>query len=264
MHSTGWGLVEVLDQLSRATRLKSRIRYKRTYMITFLMVTTTFTKFVDCIERWREAMEVPKMILCGHSFGGWVAAKYALKYPERIEHLILGESWGFTPSRNLRSLRKQLTMKFFKSCSPLSIVRAAGPFGEKMMIASLSDLNGNGNVASFFGDKKLLSRYFYYLNNNKNATGERAFLKLLHRGPWARHPVGETMRSGIKEDIPLTFIYGEQSFMSKAYGQIIKDARPKSYTNIENIPGSHHLNFDNAPEFNRVIVEACKVLKTHN
>lgn len=130
------------------------------------------------------------------------------------------------------------------------------------MISFLSDVQGT--VESFFDDKNLLSRYFYNLNADKNASGEKAFLNLLHRGPWARHPVGERMRSGIEEDIPITFVYGDYSFISKAYGQIIKDARPRSYTRIENIPASHHLNFGNAPEFNRVVTEACKVLKTHN
>lgn len=32
-------------------------------------------------------------LILAHSFGAWIASLYALKYPERVEHLILaGES----------------------------------------------------------------------------------------------------------------------------------------------------------------------------
>ena len=34
-------------------------------------------------------MGIDKMVLVGHSMGGYLAAAYALKYPEHIKHLIL-------------------------------------------------------------------------------------------------------------------------------------------------------------------------------
>lgn len=35
--------------------------------------------FTDSFEEWRKAKNLSNFILLGHSFGGYVAAKYALK-----------------------------------------------------------------------------------------------------------------------------------------------------------------------------------------
>ena len=35
--------------------------------------------FIDSLEEWRKAKNLSNFILLGHSFGGYVAAKYALK-----------------------------------------------------------------------------------------------------------------------------------------------------------------------------------------
>ena len=45
--------------------------------------------FVDSLERWRAANSIERMCLAGHSFGGYLAAVYAMKYPRRVSRLIL-------------------------------------------------------------------------------------------------------------------------------------------------------------------------------
>lgn len=56
-------------------------------------------QYIESIEKWRQCMKIEKMIILGHSFGGFLSTAYAMKYPERIEHLILGDPWGFTKGK---------------------------------------------------------------------------------------------------------------------------------------------------------------------
>jgi pimeloyl-ACP methyl ester carboxylesterase len=44
---------------------------------------------VECIAEFCQALKLEKVYLLGHSLGAWVAATYALKYPEQVEGLIL-------------------------------------------------------------------------------------------------------------------------------------------------------------------------------
>ncbi|KAJ1996886.1 hypothetical protein GGI04_005606, partial [Coemansia thaxteri] len=45
--------------------------------------------FVESLEAWRQRMGIDQMMLCGHSFGGYMVARYALKYPQHVEKLVL-------------------------------------------------------------------------------------------------------------------------------------------------------------------------------
>ncbi|MBD2364961.1 alpha/beta hydrolase [Anabaena minutissima FACHB-250] len=44
---------------------------------------------VECIAEFLEALKLEKVYLVGHSLGGWIAASYALKYPEQVDKLVL-------------------------------------------------------------------------------------------------------------------------------------------------------------------------------
>ena len=50
--------------------------------------------FIDSLEEWRVKRDIDKMTLVGHSMGGYMAVCYALKYPGRLNKLILASPVG--------------------------------------------------------------------------------------------------------------------------------------------------------------------------
>lgn len=44
---------------------------------------------VECIAEFLQALKLERVYLVGHSLGGWIAASYALKYPEQVQKLVL-------------------------------------------------------------------------------------------------------------------------------------------------------------------------------
>lgn len=45
--------------------------------------------FLDALLQWQKEQGLDRVILMGHSLGGYLAATYALQHPERVQHLIL-------------------------------------------------------------------------------------------------------------------------------------------------------------------------------
>lgn len=40
-------------------------------------------QLVKSIEEWRREMNIPKMILLGHSMGGFLATSYTMSHPDK-------------------------------------------------------------------------------------------------------------------------------------------------------------------------------------
>jgi pimeloyl-ACP methyl ester carboxylesterase len=51
--------------------------------------------FVDFLNQFYKELKIEKTSLVGNSLGGWIAATFALTYPEKVERLVLVDSSGF-------------------------------------------------------------------------------------------------------------------------------------------------------------------------
>jgi pimeloyl-ACP methyl ester carboxylesterase len=55
--------------------------------------------YADFLDKFLEGLNVERASLVGNSLGGWIAALYALKYPKRVERLVLADAAGFAPPK---------------------------------------------------------------------------------------------------------------------------------------------------------------------
>jgi len=54
--------------------------------------------YVDFLDKFLAEIKVEKATLVGNSLGGWVAAWTAIKYPNRVEKIVLADAAGLKPS----------------------------------------------------------------------------------------------------------------------------------------------------------------------
>lgn len=93
-------------------------------------------EFVESIEDWRKAMNLDKIILLGHSLGGYLSACYSMSYPEHIKHLILVDPWGLPERPADMEVRREVPVwvrvvaMIIEPFNPFTPLRAAGPWGE--------------------------------------------------------------------------------------------------------------------------------------
>lgn len=129
-------------------------------------------------------MKFNKVILVAHSWGAFLASSYALKYPERLEHLILVDAWGLDNEPDMADfplwkLSAAYAVRYFEGC--FSMVRALGPFGHLLIKNIRPDILQKYDSIV---DQSVMCEYIYHCVNNHNATGEQAFHRMTRVGPW--------------------------------------------------------------------------------
>jgi cardiolipin-specific phospholipase len=73
--------------MGRSARVPFTIKAKRDDVAGRVGEAESF--FVDSLEQWRIKMGLEKMTLIGHSLGAYFSVVYALKYPTRVNRLVL-------------------------------------------------------------------------------------------------------------------------------------------------------------------------------
>lgn len=224
----------------------------------------TENMFVEALEAWRVSMRLEKMILLGHSFGGYLSAAYALRYPSRLEHLILADPWGFPERPPNPGARFPLWARFivgsFKHISPLAIMRAVGSWGPRLLARVRPDFGRK--FQDVLADPSAIYQYIFYLNAGR-PSAELGFGYLTHPFGYAKMPMIERIPK-IDPRLPITFIYGRESWMDHSIGEkvkvLCKDAQVDSYT----IPAAgHHVYCDQHAMFNSIVADIGARHRTH-
>jgi len=95
-------------------------------------------EFVESIEAWRKKMKLEMFVLLGHCLGGFLATSYAIRFPDRVRHLILVDPWGFCDRVQIGAYEHRVPMPIWvktlglilEPFNPLAVLRLAGSWGE--------------------------------------------------------------------------------------------------------------------------------------
>uniref|UniRef100_A0A914Y1T4 1-acylglycerol-3-phosphate O-acyltransferase ABHD5 n=1 Tax=Panagrolaimus superbus TaxID=310955 RepID=A0A914Y1T4_9BILA len=229
--------------------------------------TSTELEYIKSIEDWRKSMKIDKMIIVGHSFGGYLASSYALEHPENVRHLVLVDPWGMPerPKEMDHSTRKipfwaKALSDVMSQFSPLTSLRIAGPYATSMIRRLRPDLGIRYNITD--SDPNAIYEYIYQINAQK-PTGEIAFKTMSLKYGWAKRPMLNRITK-LNSKVPMSFLFGARSWISSSSGYKVKEERPQSYVDVNIISNAgHHVYADNQEEFNRVMSKICKTVESN-
>lgn len=161
-------------------------------------VETTEEYFVESLEKWRKAHNIDKMILAGHSMGGYFACAYCEKYPERVERLILLSPVGVpTKSEQVEAIRKNATftrrlfLSFYTSMfengtTPCSVLRTLPKKKSRHYVESY--VKHRLPAITDPSEQDAVSSYLYY-NSVLPGSGEYCINRILNPDVLAKKPL---------------------------------------------------------------------------
>jgi len=220
--------------------------------------------FSERLDLWFDAMGLSKVpvILMGHSFGAYLSAHYTMRRQHlgRVQHLVLADPWGVAPMpadyEKKLSLHHKVALAYFYNATPLAFLRAAGPWGPKVLAKARPDFADRW--ARILDDPNLFYDYTYHCNV-KYPTGEHAFQACCHGAAYAKQPlIHDLMPENLSPNISLTVLYGKDTWMDKgALKRLMGRFGDRANTTLYCIPDAgHQVNLDNARTFNRAVLRA--------
>jgi len=285
--------VYALDWLGmgRSARVPFRVKAKRDDISS--RVTEAESFFVDSLEEWRVKMGLEKMTLIGHSLGGYLSVVYALKYPTRVNKLILLSPAG-VPRNPEEEYSREVTdpqptdASASDSAEPASRSKVeALKEGQRKELRKESRarkvftylweegfspfqvvrsslfwgpmLVGKYSSRRFIGlsadDTKAMHEYILNITLAKGS-GEYCISHLLAPGAFARRPVVDRIHA-LK--VPVTFVYGDTDWMDPEGGsQSVENMRQagNGQGRMYIVPhAGHHLYLDNPKATNDLLTK---------
>jgi len=249
--------------------------------------------FVDSLETWRKKMQLEKITLIGHSLGGYLSTVYALKYPERVNKLILLSPAGVPRDPNQTTApERELEPPPHSSSSSSSVEVASQPKVDEIRAEQEAARPHQSRTRrlfmylweegwspfavvrnTFFWAPMLIGRYssrrFSGLTEEETrdmhdyimhitlakGSGEYCISHILSPGAHARMPLVDRI-AALK--IPVTFVYGDHDWMDPEGGEqsvenLRKAGNGQARSYIVNNAG-HHVYLDNPKAVNDLML----------
>jgi pimeloyl-ACP methyl ester carboxylesterase len=250
---SGWRVFSI-DWLGmgRSSRLK-KLPSKKCKNDVSVDVQAVEDYFVESLEDWRKKCGIEKMLLVGHSLGGYFCTRYSLKYPEHVQKLVLASPAGI-PNENAEEKFNNWKDKVgYKgrnlwdwNVTPQMVVRNSGPVGLKI-IENYVDKRFPSLDSD---DKKDMAGYLHAICSLEGS-GEYALSRLLAAGAIAKVPLEEKLTT-LK--VPVLFLYGEYDWMD-ALAKLQSGELPDG-SDVVIVPNAgHQLFLDNSIFFNKCILK---------
>eukprot|EP01039_Chlorochromonas_danica_P003104 gene3104-3400_t len=252
-------------------------------------------EFVDSLEELRVQEGLTDFVLAGHSLGGFLSAKYALKYPKHIKGLVLISPVGVPnpppveqhaePGQldwRIRLIKNLWEMNF----TPQSVVRIAGSRGPEL-VKNAIDRRFSKQFQS--EELQVLSDYLYHItalpasgeyalntllqpiftkpepesevseanssNSPSSSRRERRKRRGYSSGVYAREPLEQELSS---LRMPILLMYGDDDWLYYPTASDSIDLWNKSGGRAELKiihNAGHHLYMDNSNDFNNSVVD---------
>jgi proline iminopeptidase len=212
----------------------------------------TIENMVEDVEGVRRALNLGKISLLGHSYGGALAQAYALKYQQNLRQLILASTWSSTKAMNevFVRMKENMTPELRQRIDRLE---AAGLFGHGKPYEQ--NRYTSDYMVAAWGEG-----YFPYVYHNRPdpnydpiAQGNTAWD--LYREMWGEH--GEFVIDGNLKSVeyterlatikvPTLIIVGEHDECDPALSKAMQEKIAGSRLAI--MPNSGHMAFVDQPE----------------
>ena len=185
--------------------------------------------YADFLDKFMSELKIEKASLVGNSLGGWVAAFYAMKYPSKVERIVLADASGLMPKEIDFSRIYQLNN------STRDEIRA----NLKLIFANPALQNNEALVDQFFtlriaaGDGYTISSLIESIKRKEDFLDDR---------------LGEIKR-------PTLIIWGRQDGLlpvsdGERFNKGIVDSRLVVFDNCGHAP-----QFEKAADFNKTVLE---------
>ena len=227
--------------------------------------------FVESIEAWREANGLEKIILGGHSMGGYMSVAYAEQYPHRVEKLILispvgvphvdeekeKQKWANLPLR-YRFMFGTFRTFWKMGTTPGSFIRFFSESRARTLVQGYVDRRLPAIEDE--EEKSALTEYLF-TNSMLPGSGEYALNRVLKPGAYAREALVHRIP---KLKVPsISFLYGRHDWMDLSGGlevqklceAITREGGEAPSIEIHEVDKAGHLlMLENWHEFNSAMV----------
>jgi proline-specific peptidase len=228
----------------------------------------TIEFFIESIENWRQNLNLDNIILCGHSFGGYIACHYTLKYSKSIRGLCLISPMGFTKD-NTGALDENFYKKFsyftkerymysmrldfFKKKKTISEMAAKYSWLAKLFIKKrfLKYLKVPENVGEIMWE--YLMEIF-----SLPASSEKALHYLVNNRVKAFIPLEDIVP---KIYVPISVYYGDSDWMCSKGAENIYESQRENFRLIIIEQSGHQIMMQNPDQLIKEFIEKLIILE---